>query len=299
MDNSHIIKEIIVQILGFGIVFLVLKQLSWKQILGAIDARRSKIESEFRSIDDKKHELEALEKEYRQKIERIEEEARQKIQAAAEIGKTLAKEVQDRALEDAKKMVERAKAEIANDLVKAKLTLRNEIVEISGLMTERIIKQKLAGRNPSMVVIDPSAKQESLDFAEYGVYPSETDLSHKRNIRPGILRIQELLRRGKIVVHPRCENLIREFESYQWDDKRSLDRNQGDQPRDKDNHALDAIRYLAMVAPDPSTEKKDEHMTPEQILVKKESEQIERAFNEVWRVKISMEDSYGADGTET
>ena len=143
MDNSHIIKEIIVQILGFGIVFLVLKQLAWKQILGAIDARRSKIENEFRSIDDKKHELEALEKEYRQKIERIEEEARQKIQAAAEIGKTLAKEVQDRALEDAKKMVERAKAEIANDLVKAKLTLRNEIVEISGLMTERIIKQKL------------------------------------------------------------------------------------------------------------------------------------------------------------
>lgn len=143
MDNSHILKEIIVQILGFGIVFLVLRKLAWKQILGAIDARRSKIESEFRSIDEKKCELEALEKEYRQKIDRIEEEARQRIQAAAEIGKTLAKEVQDRAIEDAGKMVERAKAEIANDLAKAKLMLRNEIVEISGLMTEKIIRTKL------------------------------------------------------------------------------------------------------------------------------------------------------------
>jgi hypothetical protein len=39
-----------------------------------------------------------------------------------------------------------------------------------------------------------------------------------------------------LIVNPKCENLIREFQSYQWDSKR-------DHPKDEHNHGMDALRY--------------------------------------------------------
>lgn len=140
------------QLLGFLIVFFILKKFAFGSILGIIDARRRKIEEEFRGIEATKRGLEDLEKEYRRRVDRIEEEARQKIQEAAEIGKSLAKEVQEHAVQDARKMVDRAKAEIANDLAQAKLVLRNEIIELSGLMTEKIIRHKLDAKEHERLV---------------------------------------------------------------------------------------------------------------------------------------------------
>ena len=152
MDNSHIIKEIIVQMLGFGIVLLVLRKFAWKNLLGMIDTRRKKIEDEFKGIEEQKKSLEALEKDYRGRIERIEQEARVKIQEAANIGLALAKDIQDKARQDAEKMVSRAQAEIEQDIARAKLTLRNQIVELSGLMTEKIIREKLDAKEHEKLV---------------------------------------------------------------------------------------------------------------------------------------------------
>jgi len=142
----------VTQLLGFLIVFFILKKFAFGSILGVIDARRKKIEDEFQGIERTKRELGDLETEYKRRLARIEDEARQKIQEAAEIGKTLAKEVQENAVQDAKKMVDRAKTEIANDLAQAKLVLRNEIIELSGLMTEKIIKHKLDSKEHERLV---------------------------------------------------------------------------------------------------------------------------------------------------
>jgi hypothetical protein len=46
--------------------------------------------------------------------------------------------------------------------------------------------------------------------------------------------------RPRLTVDPCCTNLIREFESYEW--KPGGDRLK-DEPMDRDNHALDALRY--------------------------------------------------------
>ena len=46
--------------------------------------------------------------------------------------------------------------------------------------------------------------------------------------------------RPHLVVHDCCTDLIREMEGYVWSDKRK------EEPEDKDNHALDALRYLVL-----------------------------------------------------
>ncbi|MBI4352472.1 MAG: F0F1 ATP synthase subunit B [Candidatus Omnitrophica bacterium] len=152
MDNKQIFSEIIVQILGFLIVFAILKQFAWKGLLGAIDARRRKIEEGFSEIDGKKRDLEELHREYRSKIANIEQEARAKIQEAAGEGLRVAGEIQEKARQDAEKIVERARVEIQQDLQKARLEMRDETVEVSSLMTEKILRQKLDAKEHERLV---------------------------------------------------------------------------------------------------------------------------------------------------
>ncbi|MGH7197936.1 MAG: F0F1 ATP synthase subunit B [Candidatus Omnitrophota bacterium] len=143
MDNKQILSEIVVQILGFLLVFWLLRTFAWTKLLGMIDARRKKIEEGFQDIDARKGSLDQLELDYRRKLEHIEQEARTKIQEAGKRGSELSKDIQDKARHEAQQMVQRAKEEIERELLKAKLSMRNEIVEISSLMTEKILKEKL------------------------------------------------------------------------------------------------------------------------------------------------------------
>ncbi len=143
MDNKQILSEIIVQILGFLLVFWLLRAFAWKRLLEMIDARRKKIEDGFLDIENQKKGLESLEKDYRGRLEHIEQEARAKIQEAGKQGMSLAKDIQDKAREEAHGMVERAKDEISREIVQARVSMRNDIVEIASLMTEKILKEKL------------------------------------------------------------------------------------------------------------------------------------------------------------
>ena len=152
MDNSQILKEIAVQIIGFAVVFVVLKKFAWSGLLGAIDARRKKIEDEFHGIEKQKTDLEKLEKEYRQRLEHIDQEAREKIQEASNIGLALAKDIQEKARADAQKLYDRTKAEIDQDVAKARLSMRNDIVEISTMMTEKILREKMDGSEQEKLV---------------------------------------------------------------------------------------------------------------------------------------------------
>lgn len=137
------LPEILTQLFGFLIVFWVLKTYAFGAILKTIDARRSKIEHEFRSIDETKKSLAALEADYKKRLDKIEDEARRKIQDAAQQGNLLAQDIQQKARVEADKLVERAKSEIDQDLAKAKIALREQIVDLSALMTEKVVREKV------------------------------------------------------------------------------------------------------------------------------------------------------------
>ena len=143
MDNRQILSQIIIQFFGFGVVFLILKHFAWGKILGAIDARRKKIEDSFSEIEKQKKNLDDLEKDYQKKLDTIEQEARAKIQEASQAGQELARDIQERARGESQKIIDHAKDEIEKDIAQARLQIRDEVVELSGLMTEKIIRQKL------------------------------------------------------------------------------------------------------------------------------------------------------------
>lgn len=63
-----------------------------------------------------------------------------------------------------------------------------------------------------------------------------------KDIEAGINAVRELLKNNRLFIHHSCINLINEFETYSYPEKKP-DRNEPELPIDENNHALDAIRY--------------------------------------------------------
>jgi len=128
------------------------------------------------------------------------------------------------------------------------------------------IKKILGKRKPVAYVIDTSAKAPEIIsgrslFEElrdkYGIFC----VTANKDKEQGIDRVNEYFRYkaasdGTIIRQPRlcildcCSNLLRELRHYIWDDYRQKEsRNLKEQPIKKDDHLLDALRYIIMMEP--------------------------------------------------
>lgn len=103
-----------------------------------------------------------------------------------------------------------------------------EYVEMLGELTE--------GLELRQVVVDPSAASliAALEQMGYSVRRAENE------VLSGIRVTADLLRQGKLVICQGCEDSIREFGLYRWDERAV-----GDRVVKKNDHAMDDIRYFA------------------------------------------------------
>jgi phage terminase large subunit-like protein len=122
------------------------------------------------------------------------------------------------------------------------------------------IKRKLGTRfPPNLGIIDTSAyAPQSIAGTslademtqKYGIYLLQ---AHK-DVQAGRLKVSTLLDPGagkkpRLLIMRNCVNLIREFRHYIWDDWAGGRRDKKDpkeQPMKKDDHLLDALRYVCM-----------------------------------------------------
>ena len=153
MDLAHTIEELIVQAIGFLLLFVILKRVAWRPLLALLDQRRARIEEDLRQVAQQKAEMERLQAEYRQRLAAIEEEARVKIQQAILEGKRIAAEIQEQARSQGAAILTKSKETIELELAKAKVTLRDEIAAMTLEALERVLRQKL----------DPKADRELVE----------------------------------------------------------------------------------------------------------------------------------------
>ena len=101
-----------------------------------------------------------------------------------------------------------------------------------------MVEQLAGDRTISAVVVDPSAAS----FIEALRRRGRFKVRHADNdVMNGIRTVSAFLKNGKIKIHESCENSIREFGLYRWDDKA-----REDQVIKDNDHAMDDIRYMAM-----------------------------------------------------
>ena len=110
-----------------------------------------------------------------------------------------------------------------------------------GKLQEQVVEQVVAWarrHRPAGVAVDPSAAGLIAALIDAGL-PAQ---SHKSRVLDGISQVQSLLRiqedgRPALTIDPSCTSTIYEFDNYTWKPEK-------DEPLKRDDHALDALRYL-------------------------------------------------------
>jgi PBSX family phage terminase large subunit len=91
---------------------------------------------------------------------------------------------------------------------------------------------------PRSIYLDPSSAFFKLELQRLNLHVAKTD----NDVDTGILSLMKELGDGNLVIMDTCHNLIREVEGYVWDPK-TAERGY-DEPLKKDDHAIDALRYV-------------------------------------------------------
>lgn len=86
------------------------------------------------------------------------------------------------------------------------------------------------------VIVDPSAASFIATIRRHGRFSVR---KARNDVLNGIRLTAQLLRAGKILIHEDCEDCIREFGLYAWDEK-AVD----DKPIKANDHAMDDVRYF-------------------------------------------------------
>ena len=152
-ENIHL-KEVLVQLVAFLIVFFTLKKFAWKPLLAIIKSRRERFESEWRRIEKSQQNVAALEKDYRAHLQKIEEEARAKMQEAIQEGRRLAREIQEKARRDSQSTFEKTKENLELEVDKARIELRREIADLAIMVSEKIVQEKMTDSKQQDKILD-------------------------------------------------------------------------------------------------------------------------------------------------
>lgn len=99
----------------------------------------------------------------------------------------------------------------------------------------RMITQK--GFAKERIRADAAEPKSNEDLRRMGIGRIQGAVKGKDSVINGITALQEY----KIYVHPRCENTIKELSSYCW--RKDKNENGLNEPEDKNNHLMDALRY--------------------------------------------------------
>jgi hypothetical protein len=103
-------------------------------------------------------------------------------------------------------------------------------------------------------VIDPASRNKNnqtgrsdqQEFADNGVFT----IPGQNEVRAGINRVQERIDAGKLHVTANCTGLLQEGRKYRWVKETGRGENEArEAPVKKDDHRLDALRYIVMQRP--------------------------------------------------
>ncbi len=103
------------------------------------------------------------------------------------------------------------------------------------------VKEIIGDLKANKVYPDPEAPEKIEELKREGINCLEVKKG-KDSIKNGIAKLKELLKQNRLFVSANCPNLIWEFETYQYPDKRP-DNPEPEIPIKENDHGLDAIRY--------------------------------------------------------
>ena len=130
-------------VLFFGIIFFILKKFAWKPILNSLRSREQTIEEALQSADKVKLEMVKLKSDNEKILTEARQERDQLMREARVIKERIIADAQEQAQVEAKKIIESARQAIENEKKGAVNEIKSQIANLSVLIAEKIIKEKL------------------------------------------------------------------------------------------------------------------------------------------------------------
>ena len=146
------LQQVLSQAVSFLLLLWLLRRFAWKPLLTILDARRHRIEEEFRQIAQTKSELARLQEDYGRRLAAIEQEARTKIQQAILEGKRIGGEIQEQAREQGYAILTKSKEAVELELAKARVSLRDQVAQMTIEAVERVLRGKLDAKTDRRLV---------------------------------------------------------------------------------------------------------------------------------------------------
>lgn len=136
-------KVFLIQLVTFGLAFLVLKRFAFKPILKILDERRQTIESGVLLGEKMRKEETKLEQKVAEELRKARKAADGIIAAAHETSRATIREGEDKAREKAAGILKEADERIVTDTARARKKLEGELVGLISDATEAIIGEKV------------------------------------------------------------------------------------------------------------------------------------------------------------
>lgn len=147
-------KLLFVQILGFLILFWLLKKFLFGRVLEMIQARGDEIRTTYETNEKTRNEVEALKAEYEQKLQEALKEAENIVQQAGERAEKAGQEIIEKTRREAEQIRERGLADIEQEKKRVIAEIRTEVVNLSVEIASRVIRKTIDAREAEGITDD-------------------------------------------------------------------------------------------------------------------------------------------------
>lgn len=145
-------KLLLAQLVNFLILLYILKRFAYKPILKVLEDRKNRIEKGIKDTEEAKIKLEEIEKKEKTVLLKAEKKAQGIINSAQEVAYKNKKDIIAKSNLQAREILEKAKKEIKEEKDKMLEEAKTEIVELTFLITEKLIEEKMNGEKDKQFI---------------------------------------------------------------------------------------------------------------------------------------------------
>lgn len=130
------------------------------------------------------------------------------------------------------------------------------------------LEAKVIPLKPEWYVIDPAARNimhntgrsDQMEYTKNGI----VTILGQNSKTAGISAVKVRLQHHRLLVTANCQILMDQFRKYRWKSPTRTEDDPKEEPVKKDDHLLDALRYVVMSMPQPPSpeQREEEFMTP-------------------------------------
>jgi len=145
---------LLIQIVGFGILFLLLRAHLFKPLMGVIAQRQQEIAEGLDAGERAKGEMARIDEEKAQILAEAREDGREQVRQAVQEGEQARQRILAEAREEMHALRERARQAIALEGEEAELALRQKVVDLALMAADKAVLRRLDASLQKQVIDD-------------------------------------------------------------------------------------------------------------------------------------------------